>query len=109
MVSPFVGNIKCIDKNYHVEATFEITSPLRKCQDQASHAKDSPILAPSKSPTNIQKHQIKKKVDFLKPNSLVKDCSMEDGPNTLLDESIGDYIATTSNKDKGCRLANHDE
>jgi hypothetical protein len=86
MVSPSIRNIKCIDKNYHVEATLEITSPFQNCQDQVSHAKDSPILGPSKSPTRIWKHQIKKEVDFLKPNSLVKDYSMEDGPNTLLDE-----------------------
>jgi hypothetical protein len=66
MVSPYAGNIKCIDKNYHVEATLKITSPLRKGQYQASHAKDSPILAPSKSPTRIWKHQIKKEVDFFK-------------------------------------------
>jgi hypothetical protein len=92
-----------------VEATLKITSPLRKCQYRASHAKDSPILAPSKSPTRIWKHQIKKEVDFLKPNSLVKDCSMEDGPNTLLDEPTGDYTVTTSNKGKGCGLASHDE
>jgi hypothetical protein len=44
MVSPFVGNIKCIDKSYHIGSTLEITSPFQKHQDQVSHAKDSLVL-----------------------------------------------------------------
>jgi hypothetical protein len=51
----------------------------------------------------------KKISGFFKPNSQVKDCNMEDGPNTLLDEPTRDYTVTTSNKGKGCGLASHDE
>ncbi len=48
-------------------------------------------------------------MDFFKPNSPMKDCSMEDGPNTLFDEPTGDYTMTTINKGKGCGLVSHDE
>ncbi len=39
----------------------------------------------------------------------MKDCSMEHGPNTLLNEPTRDCIATISNKGKRCGLTSYDE